>query len=259
MDLDIETPDITLTTPVYNVTHIKLISARVPNTQLLINQYNNTFVYNSNVYSVPLGTYSTGDQLASAFNQSGSNVTSTYNSNTQALSFTNTFQPNSWLSNILGYPGGVIDLTGPLYLTLRLTIGSDVLSRTVYQKDTDCHYLGKMLTGPIGDVIHYTEILDTIEMDTQIKTIQTMRIDFLNPDGSIYNFGKRKYILKFRLMCSTDKMNVTTRGTPVIKDVPVQSLPNFSPDRMIVIAGIVLLVIGLLLLMRRSQAAIVTA
>jgi hypothetical protein len=250
MDLDIETPDVTLTTPVYNVTHIKLISARVPNTQLLINQYNNTFVYSATTYSVPLGTYTTGDDLASAFNASGSGVTATYDANTHALAFTDDFEPGPWLSKILGYPGGVIDLTGPLYLTLRLTVGSDVVTRTVYQKDTECHYLGKILTGPIGDVIHYTETLDTVEMNTQIKTIQTMRLDFLNPDGSVYDFGGRTYILKFRLTCSTDKLIVTKDDTVTQHAAPeLFTKPFVSSHTFIIIAAIVALTLGLFILM----------
>ena len=250
MDLDVETPDVTLTTPVYNVTHIKLISARVPNSQLLINQYNNTYVYNSNTYSLPLGTYTSGSDLANAFTEG---VTAVYNESTRSLAFSNTFVPNPWLATILGYPGGVIDLDGPLYLTLRLTVGSDVLSRVVYQKDTDCHYLGKMLTGPIGDTIRYTETLDTIEMKTQLKSIQTMRFDFLNPDGSVYDFGGRKYILKFRIECSTDKLIVGTRPVVVPEELVVQPRKMFhgvTPDRLIMIAAVVVLVVGLILLMR---------
>ena len=126
MDLDVETPDVTLTTPVYNVTHIKLISARFLNSQLLINEYNNTFVHGLTVYSIPLGTFVSGDDLSHAFNQSGSPVQSTYDSNTNSLSFTDSFEAGPWLSGILGYPNGVVDLNGPRYITLRLTVGSDI-------------------------------------------------------------------------------------------------------------------------------------
>ena len=252
MDLDVETPDVTLTTPVYNVTHIKLISARVPNSQLLINQYNNTYVYQANTYSIPFGTYTTGEDLANAFTGP---VTAVYHSNTNSLTFNDEFQPGSWLSNILGYPGGVVNLSGPQYITIRLTIGGDVLSRTVYQRDTDCHYLGKMLTGPIGETIRYTDSFDTIQMDTQIKTIQTMHFDFLNPDGSTYNFGGQGYILKFRLTCSTDKLSVIKGDTVVVDDeeLPGPSRINWFSDRfLIVAAAIVILTLGLFFLMRQQ-------
>ena len=250
MDLDIETPDVTLTNPVYNVTHIKLISARLPNTQLLINQYNNTFVYNSTTYSVPLGTYTTGEALASAFGQSGSGIVATYDSNTNSMSYTDTFEPNPWLETILS-----VDLTGPRYITIRMTVGSDVLTRSVYPKGTECHYLGKVLTGSIGDIIHFTDTLDTIEMVTQLKSIQTIHLDFLNPDGSVYDFGGRNYILKFRLECLTDKMNGTKGDVVTQYALPPPVSWSFGSDNnYIMIGAIVLLVLGLLILMSRPQA-----
>jgi hypothetical protein len=246
MDLDIETPDVTLTTPVYNVTRIKLISARVPNSQLLINQYNNTYVHQGTTYSVPLGTYTTGEDLASVFTDSGP-VSAVYNANTHALTFSDAFEPGPWLSEILGYPGGVIDLNGPRYITLRLAVGSDVLSRAVYPIGTDCHYFGKILTGPIGEIIRYTDSFDTIEMATQIKTITSFHIDFLNPDGSVCNLGGG-YILKLRLECSTDKMFGTVNDT-VTKDVLTEE-PMVRPDNhWILIVALVALTLGLLMLL----------
>lgn len=252
-ELIIESPDVTLTTPVYNVTRIKLISGRIPNTQLLINEHNCTFVVGSTPYSIALGTYTSGSDLATAFNNTGSGASASYTELTNSLVFSGAaFEPNPWLASILGYhPSGPIDLTGTRYITLRLTIGKDTLSQKVYPDGTDCHYLGKILTGPVGNVIHYTDTLDTIEMKTQVKTIQSLHTDFLNPDGSLYTMTQ-PWILKFHLECSTDKMSLTSKDTVTENFLP-PPLPWISePDnqRFIMIAALVLLSFGLFLLMR---------
>ena len=252
VELIIESPYVVLTTPVYNVTHIKLVSGRIPNTQLLINEYNNTFVVGTTTYSVPLGTYKTGDDLAGAFNSVSSGVTGTYDSNVNALSFSGDFEPNEWLASILGYNGGQVNLSGPEYITLRMTIGKDTLSQKVYTVDSDCHYLGKILTGPIGEMIHYTDAFDTVEMETQIKSIQTVNIEFLNPDGSVYKMTN-PWVLKFYVDCSTDKMSVTSRDTVTEKILPPPIPWIAEPDnqRFVLIAAFALLVLGLMYLLMR--------
>ena len=251
-ELVIESPDVTLTTPVYNVSRIKLISGRIPNTQLLINENNNTFKVSGVPHSIDPGTYTPGTDLATAFNNAGSPVVSaTYDPLTNSLVFSGAaFEPTPWLASILGYPSGPIDLTGTRYITLRLTIGKDTLSQKVYSKGTDCHYLGKILTGPVGNVIHYTSTLDTVEMKTQVKTIQSLHIDFLNPDGSLYTMTQ-PWILKFHLECSTDKMSVTKEDTVTEEFLPPPVPWIAEPDnqRFIMIAALVLLTLGLFLLL----------
>ena len=79
----------------YNVTNIKLVSALIPNSQLLINNGNKQFdVGEANTVILPEGTWSNGYELASNLSDSltgfdGVNdITVSYQQNTQALTFT---------------------------------------------------------------------------------------------------------------------------------------------------------------------------
>jgi hypothetical protein len=249
-ELVIESPHVILTTPLYNVTRMKLVSGRILNNQLLINEYNNTFVVSGTEYQIPLGTYKSGKDLETAFNSASSGVTSSYDSNTNALSFSGDFEPNPWLATILGYPGGQVNLEGPEYITLRVTIGKDILSQKVQVGDSDCHHLGKILTGPIGEMIRYTSAFDTVEMETQIKSIQTLSIDFLNPNGTVYHVSQ-PWILKFHLSCSTDKLSVTSRDTASESVLPPQVLWTPDNKKFVLTAAFALLVLGLMFLLMR--------
>ena len=247
-ELVVESPDITLTSPVYSVTRIKLVSARIPNSQLLINDFNNEV----DGHRVANGNYATGHDLASALNAATSGSLS-FDDVTQSIDFTSTgpLTMSPWLAGIVGYPSGRVDLSGTRYITLRLTVGQDVLAQKVISENADCHYLGKVLTGPLGQVINYTDKFDTVEMETQIKSIQSLHVDFLNPDGSHYDFGGQPWILKFHLSCSTDKMSVTSRevAPPSLAPASVPWIAEPDNQRFIMIAVLVVLTIGLMLLL----------
>ena len=86
---------INLNRRMYNVTNIKLISAIIPNSQLLINKGNKQFdVGTGNTVILPEGTWSNGYDFASNLTDSLTNfsgtddITVTYEQNTQALTFT---------------------------------------------------------------------------------------------------------------------------------------------------------------------------
>ena len=250
-ELIIESPDVALTTPVYNVTRIKLISGRIPNCQLLVNRYNNAFEHLGNAYEIPVGTYATGQALSDAFNASGSPVTSSFDPNTNVLTFSEDFTPlTPWLADILGYPsGGPVDLGGTRYITLKITIGKDVLSQKVITKHTDCHYAGKILTGPLGEMIRYTDTLDSVELRTKVSSIQTMRVDLLNPDGSEYDFGGQPWVLKFHVECSTDKLSVSSK--PELPKSMIEAIVSQPDDnqKFILLAALLMLSFGLLMLL----------
>ena len=262
-ELVVESQDILLTTPVYNVTRIRLVSGRVPNCQLLINSNNDKFTYNGSLYTIPHGNYATGHELAAQFVSPG--VTASFDPVTNRLIFSDPIEPETqWLSDILGKEDvqnasvrGPVDLTGPRYVTLRITVGKDVLSQAVIVEGQDCHHLGKILTGPLGQMINYTDAFDRVSLEgIQIKTIQSLHVDFLNPDGSVFDLGGQPWILKFVLDCSKDKMSVTSRDTVseemAVPAVPMGLTPWFrEPEnqRFIIISVLVILSLGLMFLL----------
>ena len=77
----------------YNVTNIRLLGAQIPLTQPLINNNNNTFSINGQTITLENGNYGTGEDLASELQSKldgNSNVSYvSYNSNTEALTFSN--------------------------------------------------------------------------------------------------------------------------------------------------------------------------
>jgi hypothetical protein len=247
-ELVVESPDVALATPLYNVTRIRLVSGRVPNCQLLINEKNDAFTYNGTRYTIPRGNYATGSDLAAVF----SPVTASFDPATNRLTFSDPIEPETqWLSDILGATGGPIDLNGPRYVTLRITIGKDVLSQHVIVEGRDCHHLGKILTGPIGQIINFTDAFDRVSLEgIQIKTLQSLHVDFLNPDGSVFDLGGQPWILKFVLDCAKDKMSVISR-VPEEEVFTAPAIPWFlepGNQRFIIISVLVILSLGLLFL-----------
>lgn len=160
-----------LNRPLYDVKNIKLVSARVPNSQLLINSGNKQFdVGVGNTIVLHEGTWSSGEALASNltdnmtnFDGLSNNISVTYDSNTQALTFTNsdssqfTFDfyggSNGYATSssvgtpasVLGFSqanvtssasgvlvSNVIDLTGPPSLIMSLSGGADDFFKEIF-------------------------------------------------------------------------------------------------------------------------------
>ena len=152
---------VTLNTPIYKVSNIKLVSARIPTPMLLINDANRQFQVDNNVIILPNGNYSSGTDLASnlaiALAYPKSNISSVvYSSNTNTFTFSNSLNSpvfgrfsmkfysgsngyTSSTSSNIGTPAsimgfgavdtpfqsnivsGAIDLSGPSNLILRIT------------------------------------------------------------------------------------------------------------------------------------------
>ena len=86
---------IELKNPVYNVSKIKLLSAKIPNSQLILNSTNNTFSIDNIEFSLTNTNYSNGFNLASdlelLISAPQSNVSSvTFDPDTNSLLFSNT-------------------------------------------------------------------------------------------------------------------------------------------------------------------------
>lgn len=155
-----------LNTPLFNVNNIKLRSARIPNSQLLINQGNKQFdIGTGNTVVLTEGTWSNGLEFSSNLtdsltNFSGSDdIVVTFDQNTNSLTFTSTVYfsfdfyggSNGYVSSsdvgtpssVLGFTNSnttpattlvsnVIDLDGPSSIIMRLTNGADDFEQTVF-------------------------------------------------------------------------------------------------------------------------------
>jgi len=156
---------VALNTPVYNITNLKLISARIPTFQYMINVGNKQFDVDNRTIVLTEGNY-TGTTLASMLQTSlappKSNIDSvTFTSATNALTFSNTSSENFSMQfysgsngytskSVYGTPAtvmgfqtvntpfvssitsGAIDLTGPSNLILRVACNDDDLEKTLY-------------------------------------------------------------------------------------------------------------------------------
>ena len=101
-----------LNTPIYNVTDIRLVSARIPNCQPLLNDGNRQFDVNGASVVIEGGTYTNGTDLASnlQLQMAPPNTvidTVTYNGISSKLTFSNTSPIGSETISLSGGPTGI--------------------------------------------------------------------------------------------------------------------------------------------------------
>lgn len=254
-----------LKNPVYNVSKISLVSARIHNSQLLIHDRNNTFTLNTasvtETITLDNGNYS-GVELASEIQTKSSIITgATYTPATNDIEFTAgsdfTFR---FYDGIHGYTSsntyttphdvfgltsnnehsagnslktGSINLQGVDAFVIKLSSGSDEFNKTVYS-DTP-FYTGKILV--CGDVINYSGSEDAIEhnFDSGVqKTISSIRVQFYySSNGRLipYDFRNANHILKLNLTCSTDKLENVPKVEKDFSLPPPVHIPEFEDVR----------------------------
>ena len=228
---------VTLKSPIYDVTKISMISARIHNSQFLINERNNTFTINSATVSIPNGNYN-GKDLASNVVQESSGIltSSSFDKDTNAITFnggsnftfkfyTGTNGYNTYVSgkttphDILGLPAnditsttntittGSVNLQGADAIIVKLSSGSDEFNKTIFSDSP--FYTGRILM--CGDVINYSGVDDAVEhnFDSGVqKTISSLRVQFYYSSNNRlipYDFRNANHILKLAVTCSTDK------------------------------------------------------
>jgi len=157
---------VTMNLPLYRVSKVRLMNARLVNCQQLINPGNRQFELDGTTIVLPKGTYANGAALATGLQTAliGTNVTIvTFNSYSNTLTYSNIGTGNNFTfkfftgsngystsstvgppANILGFTGldasstngtltsNCIDLAGPTALLLRLTCGSEDLIQSSY-------------------------------------------------------------------------------------------------------------------------------
>jgi len=255
-----------LNRPLYNVTKIELVSARIPLSQYIVDAHNNIVIVDSVSYTITPGNYATGTALAAQLktdlNPSVINNV-TYDDDTQKLSFKGTTQftmefniPTS-LSEVMGFDHdvtytstvggdldapGVINICGPNSILLSITGDSDdYIKKNVYLKTPHepLNFYGTLLVRSEGcpEFINYDNSADKVRQNfksSPLKTITKLNVNFLfnNFDSVLpYDFKLRNHILKFEITCSLDKLIVTKENENVKKMIdlpPALKLERFQ-------------------------------
>jgi len=295
---------VTLKEPIYDVTKVTLVSARIPTPQLTICSTNKTFsIYDSgapdDTFEVTLDetNYTSGATLASDLDTKMQPPLTcidsvVFDSDTNALTFSNTESSNifsfeffdgtnGYLSNValttphqvLGFSSknptaadsvvsGAINLEGPNSLILRLTAGSDELTKTIYSVTP--FYTGHILLNG-SDFINYHHADDPLTHEFYKgpqKFIRDIKIEFFyTSHGRLipYDFRNQDHILKFEITGSTDKLEglpkvsseVVNKELPPPISIPTQLDDVYKWKEYLSIGIIIFVGIVLLSLMRR--------
>jgi len=295
---------VTLKEPIYDVTKVTLVSARIPTPQLTICSTNKTFsIYDSgapdDTIEVTLDetNYTSGATLASDLDTKMQPPLTcidsvVFDSDTNALTFSNTESSNifsfeffdgtnGYLSNValttphqvLGFSSknptaadsvvsGAINLEGPNSLILRLTAGSDELTKTIYSVTP--FYTGHILLNG-SDFINYHHADDPLTHEFYKgpqKFIRDIKIEFFyTSHGRLipYDFRNQDHILKFEITGSTDKLEglpkvsseVVNKVLPPPISIPTQLDDVYKWKEYLSIGIIIFVGIVLLSLMRR--------
>lgn len=237
---------VNLDNPIYDISNIKLVSARIPTPQLMTSATNKTFSVDGVDITLNETNYSNGYVLAEDLDielaPSNSHIDSViFDEETESLVFSNTEASddftiefydgtNGYLSNtsslttphqILGFSSknftstnntlrsGAINLNGPNSLVLKLTTGSDEFTQTVYTSTP--FYTGHILLDG-SDFINFNGADDVLvhhfHSGSQ-KMIKDVKVEFFYMShGRLipYDFRNQDHILKFEITGSTDKL-----------------------------------------------------
>ena len=239
---------VTINRPIYNVSNIKLVAARIPLTQWTIDEFNDTFTYDIGAGDVTVTLtkqdYISGAALAAelATQLTAASITAVYNTGTENITFTHgsgtpfsfTMGTNSpaavlgLLPTTVTSSSGVgvlitktIDLDGPTSLILSLSGDDrDDLKNELYIDGTEekpMHYFGRIIT------TQYTlkRLIDYNGNDDPVRNmfhrgseayIEKLDINFYwNNFKKVnpYDFKLRNHILKFEITCSLDKLSLS--------------------------------------------------
>ena len=259
-----------LKNPIYDVTKISLISARIHNSQFLINDLNNTFTINSSTsnydITIPNGNYDGTDLASNVVVNSNSRLSgSTYDKDTNSITFEGPNQfsfdfyngTNGYKSNVTGKTTphdilgvsasnafstsispyklhtGSVNLQGTDAIIVKLSSGSDEFNKTVFSETP--FYTGRILL--CGDVINFSGVDDTVEHNFDSgsqKTISSLRVQFYYSSNNRlipYDFRNANHILKLAVTCSTDKLENIAKVERDFSLPPPMSIPEMEDPR----------------------------
>jgi len=233
---------VTLDDAIYDVSQIKLVSARIPTSQLLVCDSNQSFQFEQGgtTYgaTIPVGNYD-GASLAAVLNSKydisyipsknsfgmgspeGGGVT--FKFKTGAGGYDDVNSKKTTIHQILGLPAedigmpggqfGAANFKGPNSLVLRISSGSEKFNQSVYTSEP--YYTGHILL----DGTDFVNVSGTDDKVTHsfhsgpLKHLKDLRIEFFYMShGRLipYDFRNQDHVLKFEITCSTDKLENLT-------------------------------------------------
>jgi type 1 fimbria pilin len=237
---------VNLDNPIYDISNIKLVSARIPTPQLMTCATNKTFKVDGVSITLNETNYSNGYVLATDLDielaPANTHIDSViFDEETDSLVFSNTEASDDftlqfysgtsgYLSNasplttphqLMGFSSkdftstgnvlrsGAINLDGPNSLILKLTTGSDEFTQTVYTSTP--FYTGHILLDGT-DFVNFSgtddKLVHHFHSGAQ-KMIKDVKIEFFYMShGRLipYDFRNQDHILKFEISGSTDKL-----------------------------------------------------
>ena len=237
---------VNLDNPIYDISNIKLVSARIPTPQLMTCATNKTFKVDGVSITLNETNYSNGYVLATDLDielaPANTHIDSViFDEETDSLVFSNTEASDDftlqfysgtsgYLSNasplttphqLMGFSSkdftstgnvlrsGAINLDGPNSLILKLTTGSDEFTQTVYTSTP--FYTGHILLDGT-DFVNFNgtddKLVHHFHSGAQ-KMIKDVKIEFFYMShGRLipYDFRNQDHILKFEISGSTDKL-----------------------------------------------------
>lgn len=257
-----------LENPIYDVSSIKLVSARIPTPQLTTCSTNKTFSVDANVFTLDETNYSNGyilaEDLEGILAPPDSNVSLVvYDEETNTLNFSNVGTSNTFTleffsgtnghqsvassettpHQVLGFgskdytghsiKSGAINLYGPNSLILRLSAGSEQFNQDVYSSTP--FYTGHLLLDG-SDFINFNgaddQLIHHFHSGPQ-KSIRDIRIEFFYMShGRLipYDFRNQDHILKFEIVCSTDKLEGLPKVPIPDENIEEEEAPISIPE-----------------------------
>lgn len=282
--LDISNPNdytVTMNTPLYSVSDLKLLSGVIPLTQFNINSGNNTIEYDGITITIPDGNY-TSTSLKNQLDTSLSPITVTENTNNNTITFSNasafslSFGENS-LMEVLGFTqnvenvttvtSGSVNLGNPRSLVLQIINGDDELSEQLFVGNLT--YTARLMIYTDGDRLDYKYVDDPVQYNFKrgsellsdkwkIKWFYSNK-NTLHP----YDFRGQHHTLKFELTGTTDKLKTITKSEETVSERPKPvELPQFTfkPrfDRIMTYALVVLIIlIGIVFIASQRKRVVV--
>lgn len=226
------------------------------------------------------------------FDPIGSNLTFTNNFTFNFYGGSNGYATTSDVgppAHVLGFNGAntevansitssYIDIGGPGSIFVRITSGPEDLDRRLFVGDgtfttnegtfdrqnmarISPHYIGRILTSNIHEIINFNGVDDPIEHNFTRGTgkfIDDLRIRFYYNNGTKlipYDFGKRNHNLKVEIECSLEKPTASSPQLEPLDLPPPVEIPNLMPknrfdnsQKTILIVSVISLLLGLALL-----------
>ena len=247
---------ITLQNPIYDVSRISLITARIKNSQTIVNSTNNTFSVDNTIVTLPNGNPSAANlaiDLLAALKPPVSNISSVvYTANTNAITFSNIGTSNNFSLNfsnticpydLIGFSAnvvsskngrltsGYVDLTGPDAYVLALSSGAKGFNKSIYTGSpfytARIPMLGNPLTlysvkdGPINHEFY----------SGPLETLSSLRVQFFyqtNKGLVPYDFRNANHFLRLEIACSTDKNETIPKIERDVELPPPMNIPEFE-------------------------------